>query len=206
MRADRAIASVRCMAASEVAVCMHARRCEADGLRGAGVDRARPGWFASATAASQRSGCSLVQSELVWCIWWPVESRHPPAPAYSLQASCGQHQPAQSASHGHISLRPVPVLRGCARHEGRGMGAEGQGSANAEVKGTRESSKGNEGAGGPSGPGLGLGRRFLAGLHVLRLARLAFGWRIAVLGPPLDALLCSDACPESAGRTSVGSE
>lgn len=101
MSASRAIALLLCMPASEVAVCMHARRCKAGGLRLAGVDRARPDRSASATRSQSeirldRQGPSLVQSESVWC---PVESRHPPAPAYSLQpSSSSQPEPAMATS------------------------------------------------------------------------------------------------------------
>lgn len=118
-----------------------------------------------------------------------------PAPASTRLQPAGQQRPAQPASHGHISQRPVPVLRGCARHEGwgGGMRPEGQGEARAEVKGNKGV---DEGAGGPSGPGLaGLGRRFLAGLQDLRLVRLVFadGSQLSGSRSLLDSVLCSDA-------------
>lgn len=73
------------------------------------------------------------------------------------------------------------------------MRPEGQGEARAEVKGNKGV---DEGAGGPSGPGLaGLGRRFLAGLQDLRLVRLVFadGSQLSGSRSLLDSVLCSDA-------------
>lgn len=84
-------------AASEVAVCMLARRCKADGLRRAGVDRARPDRSASASAASQRSdwtGKVPAWSSPSRCV---VASRIP-APASTRLQPAGQQRPAQPAS------------------------------------------------------------------------------------------------------------